>query len=255
MTLKYFRRRWPATAHNALSIEPSKDLHIQKISYAGEPGALVPYTNKRIEEAWGVKVYDHAGATESGIWGFECEFQPGELHVNEAMFLAKVEDSDTGKPITEPGIRGKLVITLLDRIAQPCIRFDSKDLVEISSNVCECGRTFMMFQGGVIGRVDDITKVKGVLLSPSAIEDVVRSFSELSDEYEVVVEKRDDADHILLKVELAPGISDDRKPEVEAALRTQLRLKTNLGYALEFHAHGSLYRYEVKARRFKDLRK
>jgi phenylacetate-CoA ligase len=244
-----------ATARNALSIDPTKDLHVQKITCAGEPGALVPSTKKRIEEAWGAKVYDHAGATEIGAWGFECEFQPGALHVNEAMFLAEVEDPDTGEPITEPGKPGKLVITALDRIAQPCIRFDSKDLVEIGSNVCECGRTFMMFQGGVIGRADDITKVKGVLLSPSAIEDVVRSFSELSDEYEVIVDKRGDADHILLKVELAPGISENRKPEVEEALRTQLRVKTNLGYALEFHDHGSLPRYEVKARRFKDLRK
>jgi phenylacetate-CoA ligase len=244
-----------ATARNALSIDPSKDLHIQKITCAGEPGALVPSTKKRIEEAWGAKVFDHAGATEIGAWGFECEFQPGGLHVNEAMFLAEVEDPDTGQPVTEPGKPGKLVITALDRIAQPCIRFDSKDLVEISSDVCECGRSFMMFKGGVIGRADDITKVKGVLLSPSAIEDVVRSFPELSDEYEVIVEKRGDADHILLKVELAPGISEDRKPEIEAALRTQLRVQTNLGYALEFHAHGSLPRYEVKARRFKDLRK
>ncbi|MDW7652403.1 MAG: hypothetical protein SCM57_13840, partial [Bacillota bacterium] len=60
-----------------------------------------------------------------------------------------------------------------------CIRFDSKDVVEWADEPCSCGRTFRLFKGGVVGRADDITKVKGVLLAPSAIEEVVRSFCEL----------------------------------------------------------------------------
>ena len=109
---------------------------------------------------------------------------------------------ETGKPVTEPGQRGKLIITALDRLAQPCIRFDSKDIVEIGEDRCECGRTYKLFKGGVVGRADDITKVKGVLLAPSAIEDVVRSVRGLGNEYEVIVEKRGDVDNITLKVEL-----------------------------------------------------
>jgi phenylacetate-CoA ligase len=243
------------TARKKLSLDPAVDLNIDKITCAGEPGALVPATKRRIEEAWGAKVYDHAGATEIGAWGFECSEQSGGLHVNEAMFLAEVEDLDTGEPITKPGQRGKLVITALDRMAQPCIRFDSKDIVEISPEQCACGRTFKLFAGGVVGRSDDITKVKGVLLAPSAIEDVVRSIPELSDEFEVVVSKRGDVDHILLKVELNEGVAKERSPDVEETLKTELRLKTNLGYKLEFHDYGSLPRYEVKAKRFKDERK
>jgi len=53
-----------------------------------------------------------------------------------------------------------------------------------------CGRTYSLLRGGVLGRADDITKVKGVLLAPAAIEDVVRSIPGLGDEYEVVVEKK-----------------------------------------------------------------
>ena len=48
------------------------------------------------------------------------------MHVNEAMFLAELEDPDTGKPVTEPGVPGKLVITALDRIGQPCVRFGGR---------------------------------------------------------------------------------------------------------------------------------
>jgi phenylacetate-CoA ligase len=156
--------------------------------------------------------------------------------------------------VTEPGKRGKLVITALDRKAQPCIRFDSKDIVEISSETCECGRSYRLFPGGVVGRADDITKIKGVLFAPSSVEDVVRSIQGLSDEYELIVDKKGDVDHLLLRVETAPGAPSEPK-EIEQQLRTTLRLKTNLQYDIEFHDYGSLPRYEVKAKRFKDLRK
>jgi phenylacetate-CoA ligase len=96
--------------------------------------------------------------------------------------------------------------------------------------------------------------VKGVLLSPSAIEEVVRSIHGLGDEFEVVVDKVGDIDRITLKVEMATGREMQRE-EIAAKLRDQLRLKTNLGYKLEFHDYGTLPRYEVKAKRFKDLRK
>ena len=241
------------TARDKMGIDPA-GLGIKRITCAGEPGALIPATKKRMEEAWNAKVFDHAGATEIGAWGFECEAQPGALHINEAMFLTQVEDIETGQLVTEPGRRGKLVITALDRIAQPCVRFDSKDIVEVSDRQCECGRTYRLVKGGVIGRADDITKVKGVLLAPSAIEDVVRSIEGFSDEYEVVVEKKGDVDHISLKVELTEEAAS-MAAELKAKLQTELRLKTNLGYEILVHPYGSLPRYEVKARRFKDLRK
>jgi len=241
-----------ATAREKMGIDPS-ELTIDKITCAGEPGAGIPSTKKRMEEAWGAKVYDHAGATEIGAWSYECENQPGGMHVNEALFLVEIEDVATGEIIDEPGKRGKMIITALDRSAQPCIRFDSKDIIEWDRRPCSCGRTFRLIKGGVVGRADDITKVKGVLLAPSAIEEVVRSIEGLGDEYEVVVDKRGDVDRITLKVEIIPGRQDMRSA-IEAQLRDQLRLKTNLGYQLEFHEYETLPRYDVKAKRFKDLR-
>ena len=240
------------TARRKLGIEPAKDLHIRKITVAGEPGGSIPATKKRMEEAWGAKVYDHIGATETGCWSYECTYQCG-VHVNEAFFLVEIEDIDTGELITGPGKRGKIVITALDRMAQPCIRFDSKDITEWSPQECECGRTFRLLKGGVVGRTDDIIKVKGVLLSPTSIEEVVRSITELSDEYEMVVSKKSDLDNITLKVELIPG-QENNIETIRAKLIDRLRVKTNLGYNLEFHDYDTLPRYEVKAKRFKDLR-
>ena len=243
--------RMADVAKNKMGIDPS-ELSINKITCAGEPGAGIPSTKKRMEDAWGAKVYDHSGATEIGAWSYECDKQPCGMHVNEAMFLVEIEDLKTGKIIEEPGKKGKMIITAFDRIAQPCIRFDSKDIIEWDSEPCSCGRTFRLIKGGVLGRADDITKVKGVLLSPAAIEEVVRSIKGLGDEYEVVVDKQGDVDKIKLKVELMPEAS---KQTIKPILKDQLRLKTNLGYKIEYYDYGSLPRYEVKAKRFKDLRK
>jgi phenylacetate-CoA ligase len=238
-------------ARKKLGVDPAQDLDINKITAAGEPGANIPATKKRIEELWGAKVYDQVGATEIGHWGFECQAQCG-LHILEPFHLVEIADIETGAAITEPGQRGSMVITTFDRFAHPCIRFDSKDIIEWSPvEKCECGRSFRLLEGGVIGRADDITKVKGVLLAPTAIEEVVRSITELGDEYEVTVTKKGDIDDITLKVEITPGF----KPEViEQKLVQQLRLKTGLRYNLEFHDYGTLPRYDVKAKRFKDLR-
>ena len=240
-------------ARQKLDIDSAK-LPINKITCAGECGASIPSTKKRMEDAWGAKVFDHAGATEIGAWSFECDNQPGGMHVNEALFLVDIEDIETGEIIESPGTRGKMVITALDRMAQPCVRFDSKDVIEWADEFCSCGRTSRLIKGGVVGRADDITKVKGVLLAPSAIEEVVHSIDGLGDEYEVIVEKAGDTDKIKLRVEVLPQ-AEDQCTLIENELVDQLRLKTNLRYDIEICGCETLPRYEVKARRFKDLRK
>jgi phenylacetate-CoA ligase len=240
-------------AEEKLGINPARDLTIKRITVAGEPGGSIPKTRERIQEAWGANVYDQAGSTEIGHWGFECICQSG-LHINEAFFLFEIEDIETGETITEPGRRGRLVATALDRMAQPCIRFDAKDIIQWSADQCECGRTFRRLDGGIIGRSDDITKVKGVLFAPSAVEDVVRGIPQLSDEYQIILFKKGDADQIVLKVELLPEYEANEK-QVKDSLAAQLRLKTNLSYILEFNKYGSLPRFEGKGKRFKDLRK
>ncbi len=243
-----------ADAAREMGLDPAKDLFIERITCAGEPGASIPATKRRMEEVWGCRVFDHIGATEIGAWSYACLQQETDLHVNEAFFLVEIEDEQTGEIRETPANPGKMIITAFDRLGKPCIRFDSKDVIRWADGVCACGRTFRSIEGGVVGRADDITKVKGVLLAPTAIEEVVRGFAALADEYEVLVTKKADIDDILLKVEINPGF-EGQEERILAQLKDQLRVVTNLGYRVEVHPHGSLPRYEVKAKRFKDLRK
>jgi phenylacetate-CoA ligase len=238
-----------------LGYDPVNGMHVRKIYCGGEPGASIPATKKRISEAWGAKVYDTIGATEAPLWAFECMEQKG-LHINEAMDYVEVLNPETFEPVG-PGEIGTVIVTTLDRYAMPTIRYDLKDLIRMSqdSKPCACGRTWRMFEGGIIGRRDDISKVRGVLFAPGAVEEAVRRIPELSDEYELEVFYDDKHyEQILVKVEALPQYQDKidiLKSRLEGDLRniTQLRCDT------EFHPYGSLKRYEVKSKRFKDLRK
>lgn len=242
------------TAKNELGMDP-KEFGIKRILCAGEPGALIPSTKKRMEDIWGCPVHDHVGATEVGAWSFECTHRPGGLHVIESMFLVELLELESDKPVTEPGIPGRIVITSFDRQAQPCVRFDTKDVSMWSEKSCSCGRTWKILDAGVHGRVDHITKVKGVLFSPVTVEEVVRSFPEFQGEFEIIVEKDGDLDKIRLRLEMPPEITGEDRKELNKKLLSSLRWKTQLNFSLEEEAFGTLPRYALKAKRFHDKRK
>jgi len=242
------------TVRSELKADPL-EWGIKKILCAGEPGALIPSTKKRMEEAWGCPVRDHVGATEVGAWSFECTHRPGGLHVIESMFLVELLELESDKLITAPGVPGRIVITSFDRQAQPCVRFDTKDVSAWSEKSCECGRTWKVLDAGVHGRVDHITKVKGVLFSPVTVEEVVRSFPEFQGEFEIVVEKDGDLDKIRLRLEMPPEITGEARKELNKRLLSSLRWKTQLNFELESMDFGSLPRYALKAKRFHDKRK
>lgn len=237
-----------------IGIEPRKDLPVRMIFCAGEPGASVPATKRRIEEVWDAKVYDHCGATEAPLWAFECEAQNG-LHLNEPNYIIEILDPDNLKPVL-PGEIGTVVVTNLNRYAMPCIRFDLKDMTKLSTSLdqCPCGRTWRKIEGGIVGRRDDITKIRGVLFSPTSVEQVVRNMPELGDEYEIHLTRENEYDRILVVTEVLPEFAS-LKDEIAKVLLRELRNGTQLRCEVEIRDIDSLPRYEVKSKRFKDLRK
>ncbi len=216
--------------------------------HAGEPGASVPNVRRRIEEAWGARTFDHAGATEVGAWGFDCEVRDRAIHLNELEFLLEVIDPDTGEAVSE-GTRGELVITTLGRTGMPVVRYRTGDLVVRTDEPCACGRHLSRIEGGVLGRVDDMLIVRGVNLYPSAIDNLIRGIPEIV-EYEVEIRRQASLDQLLVRVETEPGRPFvDIERALEEAFRTQLDIRVGIARA----AAGSLPRYELKARRFRRI--
>jgi phenylacetate-CoA ligase len=214
--------------------------------HAGELGASIPGTKRKIEEAWGAKCYDHAGATEVGAWGFECESQPGGIHVNEEEFIAEIIDPETGGEVGD-GERGELVITNLDRIGSPVIRYRTGDFVQPHHRPCPCGRPFLLLEGGILGRVDDMFIVRGVNIFPSAVENLIREFPEI-DEFRVETYRREELDELKLIVEPFAG----RPPVEDLEDRVAVKLREHLGLRpqVEIVAPGTLSRSEMKTKRF-----
>ncbi len=212
--------------------------------HAGEPGAGIPSTKQRIEQLWGARCYDHAGATEVGAWGFECQAQGG-LHFNEGEFICEVIDPQSSRPATE----GELVITNLGRVGSPVIRYRTGDRVKLAEEPCDCGRTFRRLEGGVIGRIDDVIIVRGVNVFPSAIENIVRLFPQVG-EFAVAVYREHELDEMEIRVE----IRHDEPETVAAAVAKEIRNSLNLRARVKPVSHGTLPRFDLKARRFSDQR-
>lgn len=223
-------------------------LHVRSTIHAGEPGANVPATKKRIEEAWSAKCFDHAGASEVGAHSFECEAQPGGLHALESEFVVEVIDPETGRP-APPGHRGELVITNLGRPCFPVLRYRTGDVVCLDARPCACGRTLARFEGGIIGRADDMVTVRGINVFPSAVENIVRQFREI-DEFRVAIHTSRHMDEMTVEVELADGADPAVAAAVGGAIDSLLSIRANI----QVVPRGALPRFELKARRFHDHR-
>lgn len=225
-------------------IDPAS-LPIRTTVHAGEPGASLPATKARIEETWGARCYDHAGASEVGAHSFECEPQPGSLHVIESEFIVEVIEPGGDRPV-DPGERGELVITNLGRPGFPVLRYRTGDLVQIDPTPCPCGRTFVRLAGGVIGRADDMVVVRGVNVYPSAIEELMRRHPAI-DEYRVTVTRRQQMRHLVVEIESADGTDAAAlAAEVAATFGSRLALTPEVIPV----PRGTLPRFELKARRF-----
>ena len=251
-----------------MGLDTAGDTAVRICIHGGEPGAGLPATRERIETAWGAQVYDHAGATEVGAWSFQCQSRDG-LHLNEAEFICEVVDPTTLAPAQE----GELVITGLGRTGMPVIRYRTGDRVRLQSEDagCSCGRSFRKLVGGVIGRVDDALSIRGMVVYPSAIENVVRRFPEVG-EFAVDVHRPRALDELEIRLEDRSASDEEEKefadeagadiagPEVTGASLTDRvaeAFHAQLGLRARVTAvpHGSLPRFELKAKRFTDHRR
>ena len=233
----------------AMGIDP-KSFGIERILGAGEP--LPEATRKRIEEIYGCKMFDHIGSTETCGFAGMCEAQKG-LHNIEPLFLVELLDRETLTKEVAEGEQGVLVVTPLGRHSFPVIRFNTNDVAVKGPSTCECGRTSGKLME-IVGRVDDITKIRGVLFSPKTVEQLVRAeFPEIV-EYELVVTREGIMDKILVRCEMDPKLGSEETAAVTSRLGERHKIKTNLSCTIKVEPQGSLPRYDLKAKRFKDMR-
>jgi phenylacetate-CoA ligase len=218
---------------------------LRTLIHAGEPGANVPATKARIESVWNAKCFDHAGASEIGAHSFECEVQPNGTHVTESEFIVEVLNPETQEAVPE-GEQGELIITNLGRIGYPVIRYRSGDLVVLNQQTCACGRSFGRFEGGVLGRADDMVVVRGINVFPSAVENLVRQ-CEAVEEFRITVSTNREMGNLAIELDLSKNANpESARKTVDQAIQNELSLRPEISVV----PSGSLPRFEMKAKRF-----
>ena len=223
---------------------PLSETDVRVLIVAGEPGGSIPSTRKRIEQAWGARVIDHHGLTETGPLSFECWENPGFLHLNEAEFICEVLDSGGNR--VPDGKRGELVVTNLGRTSSPVVRYKTGDIVVKRSGTCICGRTWARLEGGILSRADDMVNIRGVNVYPTSVESVVRAIPEII-EFRSTVSQSGAMRTLSLEIEIIAGGDSGA---ASAKLVKQLRSALGLTVPVRIVEKGTLPRFEMKARRF-----
>jgi phenylacetate-CoA ligase len=216
---------------------------VTKLVCAGEPGASLPAVRKRIEEGLGVRVYDHAGLSETGPFGYPCE--AGGLHLNADEFVCEVLDSALVP--APPGERGELVLTPLGRRGWPVLRYRTGDVVISPAETCPAGHEHPWLPGGIVGRTDDMVVIRGMNVYPSAIEQAVRDATDSGEFRLTFYSEPGGMDEVKLEVELGRNATARTLQDV---MRQQLGLRVRVVPV----GPGVLPRTEGKARRVTDLR-
>lgn len=205
---------------------------------------------KRISESLGIELYDIYGLTEiygPGI-GINCKHDTG-IHYWDDYLYIEIIDPITGKPVPD-GEQGEIVITTLVKEGAPLIRYRTHDISRIIPGTCECGSPFPRLDV-IMGRTDDMMKIKGVNVFPAQIEEVLRQFDELESEYQIRISHLDGKDTMRIYVETNGSVDfNDLAKRVAAAVKSKIGF-TPIVKVVEI---GLLPRSEKKTQRVIDER-
>jgi phenylacetate-CoA ligase len=247
-----------------MGLDPRTDLpSLRSVVVAGE--ARSPAWTAEREQVWGATVYEQWGCTQGAVaWACENGMARsgvrGMLHFLPHLEWMEVIDPQTGAHVAD-GDLGELVVTPLGVSGAPLIRFATGDRVRFrAASTCSCGRPFDGIEAGSVSRYDDMVKVKGVNVWPSAVDALI-------DEQAAITEHRvtiavDDRQREVITVELQfdPGTSAQQRQDLAGGLRPALHSVTGLHVdIIEWTGDGDLadevlHGTPWKARRWRDLR-
>lgn len=205
---------------------------------------------KRIAAELGVKLYDIYGLTEvygPGI-GMSCDYECG-MHYWDDYIYCEIVDPKTGE-ILPDGAIGELVITTLRKEGAPLIRYRTHDLTRFLPGECQCGLPYPRIDT-LIGRTDDMIKVKGVNIFPSQIDELLSTIEGASSEYQVMIDHLGGRDILTFFVEANPEVD---KAALERTIKFRFKEKIGISIACKPVEIGDLPRSEKKSTRIFDNR-
>lgn len=206
---------------------------------------------RRIAGELGVQLYDIYGLTE--IYGpgiaISCDYEDG-MHYWDDYVYCEVIDPKTGENVPD-GTMGELVITTLRKQGAPLIRYRTHDLSRILTGSCPCGCPYPRIDT-ILGRTDDMVKVKGVNIFPAQIEEMLREVEGTSSEYQVMIDHLNGRD--IMTIFFETNLTDDARRHLENAVRDHCKAKIGIQIVPKAVSINELPRSEKKSTRIYDNR-
>lgn len=175
---------------------------------------------KSIKDQWDVELFATYSSTEMGATFAECPQGCGG-HVHPELIIVEIIGDDD-KPVAD-GTPGEIVVTTLGVEGMPLLRFRTGDIAARINEQCRCGRNSYRLTP-LVGRKNNMIKLKGTTLYPPAINDVLDNTPWIEN---YVVEVRDSeagTDEVVVYVGLKNRHASDPVKELKDRFRSRLRV-------------------------------
>ena len=206
---------------------PGNGLRLQVALVAAE--MLPESLRQRFNDEFGIQVRQAYGTADAGSLGYEC-FEAKGMHIPDEIILELV-DPATGEAVG-PGKIGEVVVTL-PNTTYPLIRFATGDLSIFTDDPCPCGRTSARLLR-IVGRIDQVTKVKGMFVHPEQVGQIERKTPEV-EALQLVVTRVGHEDRMTIQAVLKKSASpsDALRDRISETTREVTRLKGEVVFANE----------------------
>jgi phenylacetate-CoA ligase len=223
-------------------------LGIEILFCGGEPGAGIPEVRNKLETSYGAKLFDQGGGF--GISCDHAEYQ-GMHHVADDTIFFELVDPDTYEPVPlENGARGMPVYTTLVGEGFLWLRETIGDVCQIYTDPCPCGRSGFRYK--IVGRCDDMLKIKGVIVYPTAIEGVIAGFApRLTGHFRIVLDEPPPrvVPPLKLRVEFGEDVREEDLPqlgnEITEKMRGELRFTPEITWLAPMTLERSTYKTKL----------
>jgi phenylacetate-CoA ligase len=227
----------------------AKGLGIRLLACGGEPGAGVPELRRRLEESFGAKLLD-TGAGH-GVSCDHPEYQ-GMHWLADDLCIYELVDPDTREPVPlRDGARGEAVFTNIEGDGWSWLRTSLGDIHEVTMSPCPCGRTGFRYR--IVGRTDDMLKVKGVIVYPAAVTGVLETFApRVTGEFRIVLTERPPLviPPLKIKIEHGPDVGEGGLKELEKQLLEAFHVRLKIRPQILWQKPGELERSTYKGKKF-----
>ncbi len=202
-----------------MGITPGNGLRLQVALVAAE---MLPETLRRtFQEEFGIQVRQAYGTADAGSLGYECHEAKG-MHIPDEILLELV-DPATGEPVG-PGKIGEVVVTL-PNATYPLVRFGTGDLSLFTNEPCPCGRSSSRLVR-IVGRIDQVTKVKGMFVHPEQVQQIEKKVPEV-ESLQLVITRVGHEDQMTIQAALksTASHSDELGTRISEVAREITRLR------------------------------